>query len=114
VAVLSSLEPLDALVLLEIEVYEKKRPEKIALVGRAELDKLRVFWPNMARLAQKFEAAADVALSLENLARLGLVYDCAKWVSTDAGFHIPVPITDEQATIDLTNTARALLSACRR
>jgi hypothetical protein len=138
---LSALEPLDAQILIEIEAYAKACPDRSAeayrmmrdIVGLIEKEQVprpkadlhqksldayvRRNWPNLASLITKFGSPDAVTLSLENLARLALVYDSP--VVDLRRLEIPteptiVSITDDAATIDLTNTGRALLNVCRR
>lgn len=109
---LSALEPLDALVLREIEQYEIMYPTRqmgTERLSEEDEERMRSQWPNLDRLIIKLGTQVqETALSLENLSRLELAFD--RTDTERSG--IPVPITHSLATIELTHTGRALLRAC--
>lgn len=75
-----------------------------------DADAARPYWPNTSSLAKKLGLSIEtVALSLENLDRLALVYDRPL-----GNFALTTHPTNENATLDVTNTGRALLTACSR
>jgi hypothetical protein len=120
---LSSMEPLDALVLRELYVC------KIDNLGRelikspysmteAELAQFRRQWPSILELPDRVGSDRDsLSLALENLERLGLIFDYRPQIgaASEDAWIIPgqkVLITDEPALIDLTHTGVALMRAC--
>lgn len=122
---LSSFEPLDAIVLLEIERWKREFPERRSLNFSVwNSDANREHWPNLRKISASIKVRSeDVALSLENLHRLGLVQDHVIFdkdlsddensTSSQEALGSPVPITHEYAMIDLTYSGRALLHACK-
>ena len=78
---LSSMEPLDALVLAEVYRWKLMYPDRQVLIsGVASHDseqiKNAVKWPNLRNLIADLRQEEDaVVLSLENLERLGLIFD---------------------------------------
>jgi hypothetical protein len=113
---LASLEPVDAMVLRAISRDEETNPRRHALFYDAAL----------ARHADKPRAAVEArnlgwitktsaiipetaALSVESLARLGLISDFMPVKVLSA---IPVPVTHPSATLELTNTGRLLVLMC--
>jgi hypothetical protein len=101
---LSALEPLDARVMLELQHTAQSHPTRNFRSGTPGQ------WHSIDTLTQVLHVdRGTLALSLENLARLGLILD---YIPDDAHKGVIVPVTHMYATVDLTNTGRALLSAC--
>ncbi|MGH6802741.1 MAG: Abi-alpha family protein [Methyloceanibacter sp.] len=107
---LASLEPIDALVLMEIERHGLANPDRKADhdFSTDSEEAWRSQWPNLSSISASLRADPhEVALALENLERLGLAVDDIQAGGT------PVPLSHPQATIQLTVTGKALLAACR-
>jgi hypothetical protein len=127
---LSSMEPLDALVLAEVYRWKLMYPDRQVLIsGVASRDseqvKNAVKWPNLRNLIADLRQEEDaIVLSLENLERLGLIFDYLPTHVEDDGENggpaptsVPIPgqilpVVHEQALIDLTHTGLALMTAC--
>jgi hypothetical protein len=122
---LSSMEPLDALVLAEIYRWKETHPDRRIIVGNIGDEevhrRIREQWPNIATIVTCLNVSeAQANLALENLDRLGLIYDYTPSTETSEengveGLVIPgqmVPVTNEQALIDITHTGTALMVAC--
>jgi hypothetical protein len=124
---LSSMEPLDALVLKEVYRWKEANPGRdtpIAQDGLTDEERQAYVrrWPNITTLVADLAAPeSNVALSLESLQRLGLVYDYLPLQELGEDdearqlLMIPaqtVPVTYETALIDLTHTGLALMAAC--
>lgn len=123
---LSSMEPLDALVLKEIHRWRAEHPNREVVIKgygltEEEREVYRSKWPNIRNLEETLGTAqSGLALSLENLERLGLVFDYMprQEIEDEAdreGIVIPgqmVPVTHEIALLDLTHTGVALMVAC--
>lgn len=113
IELLNSLEPVDALVLQEIERYLIRHPNR-KFIDIAPDNDLATQWPNPGRLASALNIdLSEIILSLENIERLGLAFD---HLPHDEGFQTLVylvPITHPKSLIDLTHTGQALLAACR-
>jgi Abortive infection alpha len=110
IQLLGSLEPLDALVLMEVERHELAYPDRKShnSFGKNSEVAWRSQWPNPSSIAAALGADThDVALGLENLERLGLAVD-----DIQAGV-TPVPLSHPEATIKMSVTGKALLAACR-
>jgi hypothetical protein len=107
---LGSLEPVDAMILQEIQGYELLHPDRLSRLGTFYDEKAaREYWPNVLSLAAKLGLSVETtAMAVENLERLALVYDRPL-----GDFAIMTHPTSDRATLDLTNTGRALLIACR-
>jgi len=119
---LSSLEPIDALVLKEVQRWREAHPDRdvaIAALGPTEeqLEAFRNNWPNINDLQEALDVPkSSLTLSLENLERLGLIFDFVPRHDGEVdGIVIPgqmIPVTHDGALIDLTHTAVALIIAC--
>jgi hypothetical protein len=118
VHLLSELEPIDALVLREIQRHLSNHPERRwgDAQDRDEEQRQRAQWPTPNTIAENLNLSSEaVAMSLENIERLGLAYDFTDLPDENGRMRssTPVPLTHPLATIELTNTGRALLSACK-
>lgn len=122
---LSSMEPLDALVLREVYRWRLAHPDRDIVITYGitdeEQEAFRSKWPNIRNLEEALGASeSSLALSLENLERLGLVFDYMPRQEIDgeadqAHLVIPgqmVPVTHEIALLDLTHTGVALMVSC--
>lgn len=124
VGLLASMEPLDARVLMVIRDYEERHPERkwppegmdtvLNLEARRQIDaEARMLWPDLPRIATELGSALPaVALSLENIERLGLAFDYVPPELEEEPSYTPVPLTHKFAVIALTHTGRSLLKAC--
>ena len=120
------MEPLDALVLKDVFRWKEENPSRYVPITRDGLtdEEQAAYvkkWPNITTLATDLSAQeSDVALSLESLQRLGLIYDHIPQHELNdddeaSRLVIPaqtVPITYQTALIDLTHTGVALMAAC--
>jgi hypothetical protein len=121
------MEPLDALVLKEIYRWKQANPDRdIVITGDGltdeEQEAYRTKWPNISNLTTDLSAPeSNLVLSLENLQRLGLIFDYVPRQEVEGDpneaprLMIPgqmVPVTHEIAMIDLTHTGTALMMAC--
>lgn len=112
VDLLKALEPLDALVLKEIERQALENSDR----NNPPFNLSDEIWRKKFSTLQSISTALqkepmNVALSLENIERLGLAYDFVAPDGTAIG--VPVPLSHKFAVIDLTNTGRVLLTACK-
>lgn len=125
---LSSLEPIDALVLKEIQRHDIANPDRGPeprlpelryddtglSIGDHEVDHdarrqaWRAQWSNLASIVSSLGTDEhDVKLALENIGRLGLAVS-----HPDEGFPFSLPLTHHFAQIELSATGRVLLAAC--
>jgi hypothetical protein len=112
VDLLKALEPVDALVLKEIERSALAHPDRYDQPFNLMDQSVRAKFPTLENICSGLhKSPTDVALSLENIERLGLAYDFVSPDGTNVGS--PVPLSHKFAMIDLTNTGRALLEACK-
>jgi hypothetical protein len=116
VDLLASLEPVDAMVLRAISRDAESNPRRHALFYDAALaggaDKPHAFVEarNMRWIARTSGLSLEeAALSVESLARLGLIIDHMPVRALSA---IPVPATHPGATLELTHTGRLLIGMC--
>jgi hypothetical protein len=123
---LSSMEPLDALVLKEVYRWRQAYPDRNVVLTTYgltddEQEAFRSKWPNIKNLEETLASSeSNLVLSLENLERLGLIFDYMPRQEIDgeadqAPLVIPgqmVPVTHEIALLDLTHTGVALMVAC--
>jgi hypothetical protein len=113
---LAALEPVDAIVLRAISRDARSNPRRHELFYEAAMargaDKPRALIEvrNMHWIAKASGIPAETAaLSVESLARLGLIIDFMPATTLSA---IPVPVTHPSATLELTNTGRLLIRMC--
>jgi hypothetical protein len=125
---LSSFEPIDAVVLSEILRWKNLCPNRRGLsIDLTSEVEARKPWPNLPKISTSLNLPENsVALSLENLERLRLIYDFMpnsphEIENLDGSITLlpqisgtPVPITHDHAMIDLTHTGVALMLACSR